>query len=271
MRQDGRKLDHQTLERIRLDAIVRVRAGERPSNVAASVGFCRTTVYKWLRAVRNHQGSTQCLASTTASGRPRRLGAADEQRLVEQIDGKTPADNGLPGRLWNRHLVARLIARDYALSLQIGAVGLLLARLGLLPGAAPFSARADKDASVAAWHEEVYPQLLRRAKSAGAEILHWSRFPAPAGNTRARPSWVAAAVNAKREFWVMRCDGAVDDAGLVAIIARMMHGRGKAAYLVLDDCRQHRGAALRQYVARLDGALEIHLLPAPGRRATPGR
>jgi hypothetical protein len=37
--QDGRKLDHQTLETIRKMAVERVREGEKPSQVIASYGF----------------------------------------------------------------------------------------------------------------------------------------------------------------------------------------------------------------------------------------
>ena len=33
-------------------AVERVREGEAPSAVIASNGFCRTTMYKWLRKVR---------------------------------------------------------------------------------------------------------------------------------------------------------------------------------------------------------------------------
>ena len=52
MKRDGRKLDHKTLEEIRLMAVERVREGEDPSAVIASYGFCRTTIYKWLRAAK---------------------------------------------------------------------------------------------------------------------------------------------------------------------------------------------------------------------------
>ena len=44
MKRDGRKLDHKTLEEIRLMAVERVREGEDPSTVIASYGFCRTTI-----------------------------------------------------------------------------------------------------------------------------------------------------------------------------------------------------------------------------------
>ena len=50
MTRDGRALDHGTLESIRTRAVERVREGERPSNVIASYGFHRCTIYRWLTA-----------------------------------------------------------------------------------------------------------------------------------------------------------------------------------------------------------------------------
>jgi len=45
MKRDGRTLDHGTLETIRMMAMERVREGEAPSDVIASYGFHRTTIY----------------------------------------------------------------------------------------------------------------------------------------------------------------------------------------------------------------------------------
>ena len=61
MKRDGRSFDHRTLEVIRLMAVERVRAGERPSTVIASYGFSRTTIYKWIKAA-SHPGVAESAA-----------------------------------------------------------------------------------------------------------------------------------------------------------------------------------------------------------------
>jgi transposase-like protein len=53
MKRDGRRLDHATLETIRLMAVEPVLEGEVASAVIASYGFNRTTIYKWLTAAAN--------------------------------------------------------------------------------------------------------------------------------------------------------------------------------------------------------------------------
>jgi transposase-like protein len=55
MKRDGRQLDHMTLKEIRRMSVERVREGEDPSAVIASHGFCRTTIYKWLK--KHSEGS----------------------------------------------------------------------------------------------------------------------------------------------------------------------------------------------------------------------
>ena len=49
---DGRKLDHRTLEVLRLRAVEQVRAGAHPEDVATTLGLHRKTGYGWLAKYR---------------------------------------------------------------------------------------------------------------------------------------------------------------------------------------------------------------------------
>ena len=73
MKNDGRKFDRKTLETLRLMAVQRVREVERPSAVTASLGFCRTTIYKWLQAIAKPGAGLKTLRAKPATGRPRTL------------------------------------------------------------------------------------------------------------------------------------------------------------------------------------------------------
>jgi len=73
MKRDGRTLDHKTLEEIRRMAVERVWDGEDPSEVIASYGFCRTTIYKWLRAAKGRGRGLAALCSRKGTGRPPKL------------------------------------------------------------------------------------------------------------------------------------------------------------------------------------------------------
>ena len=49
---DGRKLDHRTLEVLRMRAVEQVQAGAHPEDVAVTMGFHKNTVYGWLAKAR---------------------------------------------------------------------------------------------------------------------------------------------------------------------------------------------------------------------------
>ena len=70
---DGRKLDHKTLEVLRMRAIEQVAAGAHPEEVAVTMGFHKNTVYGWLAKAR--EGGKDALKATAVPGRPPRLDA----------------------------------------------------------------------------------------------------------------------------------------------------------------------------------------------------
>jgi hypothetical protein len=45
---DGRKLDHTTLEAMRLRAVKQIKAGARVEDVAAGLGLSRSAVFAWM-------------------------------------------------------------------------------------------------------------------------------------------------------------------------------------------------------------------------------
>lgn len=90
MKVDGRTLDHKTLEQIRRMAFQRVREGEKPAEVIASFGFCRTTIYKWLTVAAGRGRGVKALRSTRGTGRPRSLTPAQERQIFRWINGRNP-------------------------------------------------------------------------------------------------------------------------------------------------------------------------------------
>src|SRR5438067_13570322 len=133
MKRDGRRLDHQTLEAIRIRAIERVREGERPSEVIAAYGFNRTTIYKWMQAALQPGVGIKALQSRPATGRPRTLTAAQERQVFRWINGRDPRQYVFDFGLWTRTIVAQLIEKKFDIQLGVTAVGEMLAKLGLTP------------------------------------------------------------------------------------------------------------------------------------------
>jgi transposase len=99
---DGRKLDHATLEAIRIRACEQIENGARAEDVAASLGFNRSTVFGWIAAYR--KGGAEALRAKPVPGRPPKLTRAQMRTLFTMIAGSNPAQYQLDFALWTRDL-----------------------------------------------------------------------------------------------------------------------------------------------------------------------
>ena len=259
-------------------AVERVQEGEAPSVVIASYGFCRTTIYKWLRKVRRG-GRGDPLLSSKGTGRPPKLTGKQKRQVFRWINGKDPRQYGFDFGLWTRQIVAALIAERFGIELSLASVGKLLANLNLTPQK-PLQRAYERDpAAIEAWKRKIYPQLAARTRRAEAEIYFWdeSGFRADAvqgktwgmrGHTpivelpgKRQSISAASAVNAKGAFWFVTYKGGMTAELFVALLKHIMRRRRKPLFLVLDSLPAHKAKMVRDYVESTNGKLELHFLP----------
>lgn len=279
VKRDGRTLDHQTLEAIRLMAIERVREGEPASEVIAAYGFNRTTIYRWIQAALQPGVGIKALRSTRATGRPRSLTPVQERQVFRWVNGRDPRQYGLDFGLWTRAVVAGLIQKKFGVKLGLTAVGELLAKLELTPQKPLQRAYQRDPQAIEKWQRETFPSIARRAKAQGAEVLFWdeSGFRADTvhgktwglrGHTPVvyRPGQrqaisAASAVNANGAFWFCVYEGGLNGELFVELLQKMMHRRKKPVHLVIDGLPAHKKANVGKYVASTNGRLTLHFLP----------
>src|SRR2546428_8250677 len=169
MKIDGRTLDHKTLEHLRFTAVRRViEDGQAPSGVMESMGLCRTSIYRWLRAYEDC--GLEALVEKIAQGREPKLTDKQQQQVKRWIVGKDPRQYGFDYGLWTRRIVQSLIERKFGIRLGWTAVGRMLARLGITPQK-PLRRAYERDPiKIQHWLDEGYPKLRRPAKKHGAKI-----------------------------------------------------------------------------------------------------
>jgi transposase len=277
MRIDGRTLDHKTLEHLRHLGVQRVLDGERPSEVMKSLGFCRTSIYRWLRAHR--RGGKKSLNSRKAMGPEPKLTEKQKIQVRRWIVGKDPRQYGFDFGLWTRRIVAEMIHERFGVSLTLPSVGRLLASLQITPQKPLRRAYERDEKAVEQWKQETYPKLRKRAKRRGAEIFFLDEAgihsDSPLGRTyglkgktpvvktsgRRQRLNAISAVNAKGAFWYKVYTGKLNAGLFIQFLKDFMKGKRKPVFLVVDGLPGHKAKSAGQYVQSLKGRLELHFLP----------
>jgi transposase len=104
---DARKLDHKTLEAIRIRAIEQVQAGESREVVIKALGFTRACIYNWLAAYRS--GGWHALRAKPLKGRPRKITGRQMKWIYNAITLKNPLQFKFEFALWTRPMIRALI------------------------------------------------------------------------------------------------------------------------------------------------------------------
>ena len=275
---DGRKLDHKTLEALRIRAVRRVRAGEHPAVVAQAIGLTRAAVYAWLAQAR--RGGEAALRAKPIPGRPRKLTGPQVRRVYELVVGRDPRQLRFPFALWTREMVQELIRREFGVSLSLSSTGRLLRRLGLSPQRPLYRAYQADPEAIARWKSEVYPAIRRAAEEIGAAIFfadeaavrsdfHAGTTWAPVGQTPIIPTTGArfsvnliSAVTPKGRLRFSVVPGTLTAPRFVEFCRRLLHDAEAPVFLIVDGHPVHRSKAVRAYVEQTQGALCLFYLPS---------
>ncbi|MGI5171108.1 helix-turn-helix domain-containing protein [Spirillospora sp. CA-253888] len=257
---DGRKLDHRTLEELRFRAIRWVEEGARPREVAERLGLRRSTVYGWLAAYR--EGGAGALRARPVPGRPPKLTWGQLREVLARVAGQGPRELGLDGELWTRAELCELLRRD--LGVQVAPVTLtrLLERAGLT-AARPLGA-TDLPPALARWRAERLPRLREAAKAAGGTLYFATRTaedPATGNAPPREPLSMVSATPGKGATRFLIVGGRATVPDMAGFCARLVLDTRGPAVVVLDDRPPHRAEDLAALAAGTGGELRPAYLP----------
>jgi transposase len=274
---DGRKLDHRTLEVLRFRAVEQVQAGAHPEDVAVALGLHRKTVYGWLARFR--EGGREALRARPVPGRAPKLSGEQLRRLYTLVVGADPRQLEFPFALWTREMVRELIRRQFGIGLSVVSVGRLLHKLGLSAQRPLYRAYQQNPAAVEAWKVETYPGIRAEAEAAGATIYfadeagirsdyHAGTTWAPVGRTPVVKTTGArfavnmiSAVTAKGALRFAVYDGTLTATVFIDFCKRLLHDAPGPVYLIVDGHPAHRATKTKQFVAGTGGRLRLFFLP----------
>jgi transposase len=276
---DGRRLDHQTLEQMRFRAVAAVEAGQHPEDVAAAYGLHRKTVYGWIAKCR--EGGKDALAAKPVPGRPSKLSGEQLRTLYTLVTGVDPRQLQFEFALWTREMIGELIRREFGVTLSLSAVGRLLHRLGLSAQRPLWRAwQADPEA-VQKWKTEQFPAIRAQAKAEGAIVYfadeagirsdyHAGTTWAPVGQTPivkatgARHSLnMISAVTAQGQMRFATFTGSFTADKFIDFCKKLLHDNGdRPIYLIVDGHPTHKAKKVTKFVKNTGGRLTLVIQPA---------
>jgi transposase len=277
MKVDGRTLDHATLQDIRFKAVKAVQGGKAPTEVAQEMGLYANRVFVWLAAYR--AGGWGALKAKAIVGRPKTLTAKQIQWIYNTVTMKNPLQLQLPFALWTRGQIRTVIFRKFGVKLSLASIGRLLAQLGLTCQKPLFRAYQQNPSLVEKWLKQEFPKIRKQAKKEGAEIFfedesgvrsdfHSGTTWAPRGETpvvrvtgqRFSLNMISA-ISPKGSLRFMVVRGGVGARVFVQFLKRLMYGRRRSAFLIVDGHPSHRAKIVQTFIDSLGGRLKLFFLP----------
>lgn len=276
-RDDARKLNHQTLEQLRMRAVRLVQGGESPEVVAKALGINRTTIYVWLAKYRD--GGWHRLRAKPIPGRPPKLSGRALKWIYQTVVNKNPMQMKFEFALWTREMVAQLIWRRYKIRLSRVSVGRLLAQMGITCQRPIHCALQKNRTLVRKWLKDEYPKIKKMAAKLSAEIYfgdaagmrsdhHSGRTWGRKGKTPIVESTGArfslsliSAVSAKGKMRFMIKEGGVNSRVFIGFLKRLIAGARRPIFLILDRGPAHISKMTKAFVDTLKGKLRIFYLP----------
>lgn len=257
-----------------------MRGGMTQTDAAATYGVSLRAVSKWMKLSR--EGGLRALKPGKRGRRPGggRLTAKQARRIRTRVIGKMPDQLKLPFYLWTREAVARLIEREYGITVSPTTVGRYLKAWGMSAQKPVRRAYERNDAAIARWLDEEYPALVKEAKREKA-MIYWGdemglrsdhisgTSYAPVGQTpvvratgqRFGCSMISAITN-RGALAFMVFEGKFHNAVFIDFMKRLLKQAKDKIFLIVDGHPVHRSAAAKKFVA--ENAERLRLIRLPG-------
>jgi len=277
MKQDARRLNRESLTDLRRRAVASVQEGNTPDEVADTLGVSRAAVFGWLALYRD--GGWDVLDARKRGGRPRKLTGKQMRWIYKTVTTKNPLQLKFSFALWTLDMVKKIIYKHLGVTLSRSSVGRLMDQLGLSAQRPLWRAYQQNPKAVTNWLRREYPLICKEAKTLGAHIFfgdeagvrsdaHSGTTWAPRGKTPIVSTTGArfgmnliSAVSRTGQMHFAVVKGRVTAEVFVEYLRRLIHGRRRPVFLIVDGHPTHKSVMVRQFIEKSKNRLRLFLLP----------
>lgn len=277
MKQDARTLGREALTDLRRRGVSSVQDGHAPDEVADTLGVSRAALFSWLAMYR--AGGWDALNARRRGGRPRKLTGKQMAWIYKVVTSKNPQQMRFAFALWTLDMVKVVIRRQFGVQLSRSSVGRLMDQLGLSAQRPLWRAYQQNPGAVAKWLKVDYPRICQEAKTCKALVFFGDeagvRSDAHSGTTwaaRGKTPVVSttgarfgmnliSAVSRTGQLHFAVVEGRVTAEVFVEYLRRLIRGRRKPVFLIVDGHPTHKSVMVRKFVESVAGRLRLFFLP----------
>lgn len=275
---DARQLSKTSQLEIRLRAVEHWRLNGNMVETAQVFGVSYAVVRKWVSSYKS--GGQKALAKDKR-GRPvgKELTKSQERTIIRKITSRQPDQLKLTYGLWTRENVGELIEREFSIKRSVWQIGRYLREWGFTPQKPIYKAYEQQSSQVKEWLNEVYPEIVKKAKKTGGMIFwgdetgvrsHDSRGRsfAPAGKTPViRKTAVRfgltmiSAINNRGKLYFLILESGINSESFIDFLSKLIGCRKEKIFLIVDNLPVHKTVRVKEWVWNHRNKIELFYLP----------
>jgi transposase len=244
--------------------------------IADALGVSKAAVSQWLAAARRE--GPDALRSHPAPGRAGQL-TAERKLLIPEVLRHGAEAYGFRGQVWTCARIARVIEEEFGVRYHKDHVSRLLRELRWTPQVPIRRAIQRDEAAIRQWRDEVWPELLRRARRERRVLVFEdeSGFYLLPGLVRTyAPEAQTPVIRENQTHDHLSVMGGMTPQGKVYTLARqeplnglhsveflrhLLRVAGERLLVIWDGSPIHRRVAVKEFVAGTKGKVWLEALP----------
>jgi len=177
-----------------------------------------------------------------------------QNEIKRILTGKKPDDLGMPYSLWTRQIACDFIKREYDIRLPLRSMTNYLKKWGFECRTPKKTEAYLKNKAFSGFIEDVFPDIVRRAKSENVGIYWYCE-------TKAGKMIMIAAATARGTSRFTFVRGRMTQEKFILLVSRLVRYADRKVFFIVEDRKAFRGEKVRNWLKTHENRVEIFYHP----------